>query len=134
MAIGEVSKMTLWVGGIGLVWNLFGLMAFVNQVRMDTAALPDAERAFYDNMPAWATAAFFVAVFMGVVGCIALLTGQNWARIAFALSLAGIVLQNVHAFVVANGLEVFGGAGIALPVAVFLIAAYLVYYSNSLPQ
>ena len=135
MAFGEVSKITLWIGGIGLVWNLLGLAAFVNQMMMDTSTLPDAQRAFHETMPAWAKAAFFIAVSMGVAGCIALLTGQNWARIAFGLSLLGIVLQNVHTFVISNGLEAFGGGAIAMPILVFVIGAFLLYYSNSLvPQ
>ena len=134
MAFGEISKMTLWVGGIGLMWNLLGLAAFVNQMMMDTSALPDAQRAFHESMPAWPKAAFFIAVSMGVVGCIALLTGQNWARIAFALSLGGIVLQNLHSFVLANGLEVFGGGAVVMPILVFVIAVYLLYYANSLMQ
>ncbi len=132
MAFGEISKMTMWVGGIGLVWNLIGGAAFVNQMMMDTSALPDAQRVFYETMPLWAKTAFFIAVSMGVVGCIALLTGQGWARIAFAASLLGIVVQNVHAFALGNGLETFGASAVAMPVLVFAIAAYLLYYANSL--
>ena len=132
MAFADIAKMTLWVGGIGLVWNLLGLAAFVNQMMMDTSSLPELQRTFHDTMPVWAKLAFFVAVTMGVVGCIALLTGQNWARIAFALSLLGIIVQNLHAFVLSNGLEAFGTGGVAMPIIVFLIALYLLYYANSI--
>lgn len=134
MTFAELGKMTLWVGGIGLVWNLLGLAAFFNQVMMDTSGLPDAQRTFHETMPLWAKAAFFVAVSMGVVGCIALLTGQDWARIAFTLSLFGIVLQNLHSFVLGNGLQAFGAAAVVMPAIVFLVAAYLLYYANSLVQ
>lgn len=134
MAFGELSRMTLWVGGIGLVWNLIGLAAFVNQIMMDTSGLPDAQSTFHETMPMWVKASFFVAVTMGVIGCIALLTGQNWARVALGLSLIGIILQNLHAFILSNGLEAFGGSGTAFPIVVFLIAVYLLYYSNSLMQ
>ncbi|MDJ0751862.1 MAG: hypothetical protein QNJ11_20425 [Woeseiaceae bacterium] len=132
MAFGEISRMTLWIGGIGLVWNLLGLAAFFNQMMMDTSALPDAQRAFHETMPLWAKTAFFIAVSMGAVGCIALLTGQSWARIAFAASLLGIVLQNVHSFVLGKGLDVFGPGAVAMPILVFLIAVFLLYYANSL--
>ena len=134
MAFGEVGKLTLWIGGIGLVWNLLGLAAFVNQALMDVSSLPDAQRAFHEGMPLWAKTAFLIAVSMGVAGCIGLLIGQDWARIAFALSLLGIVLQNVHAFVLSNGLETFGGGAVVMPVLVFLVGVFLLYYSNSLVQ
>ena len=132
MDFSELSKATLWIAGIGLVWNLFGFAAFVGQMMMDTSTLPELQQNFHDTMPIWAKVAFFTAVSMGVVGCGALLAGQDWARIAFALSLVGIIVQNIHSFVLSNGLEAFGNAAIAMPVMVFGIAVFLLYYSNSL--
>lgn len=130
--MAEVSKMTLWIAGIGLVWNLIGLAAFVNHMVMDTSELPELQRTFHDTMPLWAKAAFAAAVTMGVVGCAALLTGQSWAWVPLAISLLGIVLQNLHSFALSNGLEAFGLGAVAMPVVVFAIAAYLLFYSRSI--
>ncbi|MEM9530421.1 MAG: hypothetical protein AAGA23_05850 [Pseudomonadota bacterium] len=130
--MAEVSKMTLWIAGIGLVWNLIGLAAFVNQMVMDTSGLPDLQRTFHDTMPLWAKVAFGAAVIMGVVGCAALLTGQSWAWMALTISLIGIVLQNLHSFALSNGLEAFGPSAVAMPLVVFAIAVYLLFYSRSI--
>ena len=54
-------KMFYWVSGAALVWNLLGVMAYVGQVTMSPdvlQAMPEEQRALYENMPAWVTAAF----------------------------------------------------------------------------
>ncbi len=61
------------VSGVGLVWNLLGVAAFLGQMTMDLSSLPAAEWAFYESTPVWATVAFAVAVSGGVLGCGALL-------------------------------------------------------------
>ena len=56
------------IGVIALIWNLMGVFAYITQVNMTDeviAALPDAERALYENVPAWVTGAFAIAVFGG---------------------------------------------------------------------
>lgn len=112
-----------------LVWNLLGVMAYLMQVTMSPeviAALPEAERQIYENTPAWATAAFAVAVNCGTLGCLLLLLKRNLGGLFLRLSLAGVLVQMYHAFFVANSFEVFGPGGIVMPVLVIIIAVYLV--------
>ena len=63
-----------------LLWNIMGVYAFFGQVTMGSehmAALSDAERTMYENVPWWATVAFALAVFGGPLGCVGLLCFGN---------------------------------------------------------
>lgn len=126
------SKAPKWfmiVAGVLLVWNLLGVMAYIMQVMMSPetlAALPDEQRQLYENTPAWATAAFAVAVNFGALGCVLLLLRKNLAGLFLQLSLAGVLVQMFHSFFMSKSFEVFGPGGLVMPVMVILIAIYLV--------
>ncbi|MEE8306855.1 MAG: hypothetical protein V3R81_06290 [Gammaproteobacteria bacterium] len=122
------------MSALGLIWNAAGLAAFFMQMTMDLATLPDAQRIFYETTPAWATASFAVAVFGGVIGCLALLLRKSWALTMLLICLAGIVLQISHSLVISNGIEVFGSDGIILPIMTFSIAVFLIWFAKHSKQ
>jgi hypothetical protein len=120
------------VAGIALVWNLLGVMAYVQQAYMGPeaiAALPEAQRALMDATPAWATAAFAIAVHGGALGSLALLMRKAWAVPVLVLSLLAVIVQMFHSFIMSNSFEVFGPGGVIMPVMVIIIAVYLVVLS-----
>ena len=111
------------------VWNLLGVMAYVMQVTMSPevmAALPEAQRELYENMPAWAMAAFAIAVHGGALGCLLLILKKNLAGLFLQLSLAGVLVQMYHSFFVSKNFEVFGPGAMVMPIMVIVIAIYLV--------
>ncbi len=118
------------VAGVALLWNVLGVVAFIGQQTMDPATLPPAERSFYEATPAWATAAFAVAVFAGVLGCIGLLLRKSWAVTVFLVSLLGIVVQIGHSLFIGNGIEVFGAAGFILPGLTLAIGVALLWLAR----
>lgn len=132
MVEGTNKKAPTWftvAAAIFLVWNLVGVMAYIAQVMMTPealAALPDEQRQLIENTPAWATAAFAVAVNFGVLGCLLLLLKKNLAGLFLQLSLAGVLVQMYHAFFMTRSFEVFGPGGMVMPVMVIIIAIYLV--------
>jgi hypothetical protein len=122
------------VGGVALVWNLIGLVFYYEHVTMTPEALAgftDAQQNFFNSTPVWSTSAHAIAVNGGVLGSLFLLLRKSWAVPLFALSLLGILVQNFHAFVLANGLEVWGSSGVALPAIVIVIAVALLVYSRN---
>jgi len=122
-------KWFMVVSAVFLVWNLLGVMAYIAQVTMSPeslAALPDEQRQIIENTPAWATAAFAVAVNFGALGCLLLLLKRNLAGLFLQLSLAGVVVQMIHSFFMTKAFEVFGPGGLVMPVMVLVIAIYLV--------
>ena len=128
-SITTVPKWFMIVAVVLLVWNLLGVMAYIMQVMMSPetlAALPQEQRQLYENTPAWATAAFAVAVNFGALGCVLLLLRKNLAGLFLQLSLAGVLVQMFHSFFMSKSFEVFGPGGLVMPVMVIVIAIYLV--------
>lgn len=132
MSESTTNKAPAWftaVAAILLVWNLFGVMAYIMQVMMSPeaiASLPEAERQIMENTPQWAIAAFAVAVNGGALGCLLLLLKRSLAGLFLQLSLAGVLVQMFHAFFMSQSFEVFGPGGMVMPVMVVVIAIYLV--------
>jgi hypothetical protein len=130
----QATNPPIWfwlIAGLGLLWNLVGVGAFVNEVFfLDPATLSELQRGFFENRPNWATAGYAVAVCGGVLGCCALLMRKAWALPMLLLCLAGIVIQIFHAIALGNGIEVFGLQGLILPVMVFLIACLLAWFAH----
>lgn len=124
----------LWlVATVALIWNLLGVMSYLMTVTMSPQALealPEAERALYQNLPAWVTGSHAVAVFSGLLGSVMLLLRRAWAQPLFVLSLLAVLLQMGYALFISPLLQVSGAQGAVLPVLVILIAGYLVWYAG----
>ena len=128
----NLTKPPVWfwfASGAGLIWNVMGVIAFFVQMTMDLSQLPEPERLFHESTPLWATVAFAVAVFGGVLGCLALLLRKSWAVPMLIVCLAGIVVQISHSLFVSNGIEVFGPEGVFLPLLTFGIAVLLIWFA-----
>lgn len=129
-------KPPLWFWAVSaamLLWNGLGAMAYVADATMTADALnalPEAERALRVSRPAWATAAFAVAVFGGVVGCLLLLVRSRWAFPVLMLSLLGVAAQMTQAFLIANSYEVYGPPGLITPALVLTFSLFLVWFAR----
>ncbi len=113
-------RISYWmVTGLGLVWNLMGCLNFLSQSNAEIVAqMPEAYQALIAARPAWATAAFGIAVFAGAVGCILLLLRRRVAVQLLMFSLIGVVLTLVDAVVsVGFNPQVLVGTGASLVVA-----------------
>ncbi len=129
MNSNNAPKWFIIVAALALVWNLFGVMAFVMHANMSPdaiAALPEAERALYESYPMWALIAFACAVFGGVLGSLLLVLKKSLAVPVLLISLIGVLVQMGHSFLIARSHEVYGPESIALPILVLVIAIYLV--------
>ena len=125
---------SFWViSGIALFWNVLGVLAYLAQAFMSEEtlqSLPEPEQAIYQDVPAWATAAFALAVWGGALGCLLLLLRKRWAKIVLIISLLGIVVQMIYNVFLSKSLEVYGPGGLIMPVLVVFIGAFLVWYSR----
>ena len=129
-------KPPIWfwvVSVLALLWNLLGVMAYLAQVNMTDealAALPEAERALYENQPMWATMAFAIAVWGGALGSLALLLRKRWARAVLLISLIGIIIQMTHSFFFSNNFEVYGPDKMIMPIMVIVFGVLLVLFAR----
>jgi len=100
-----LNKPPIWfliVGVVALIWNLMGVGQYIAQAYMTDdalAALPESDRLIYENLPAWYTAAFALAVFGGALGCVGLVIRKKWAYFVLLIAgLAAIVQMSYIAF------------------------------------
>ena len=91
---------SFWViGVVALVWNALGVVNFFIQTNAGAVtAMPEAERAIIQARPAWATAAFAIAVFSGALGGLLLLVRKSAALYLFVASLLGVMVQTIPYF------------------------------------
>jgi hypothetical protein len=128
-------KPPLWfwiLSALLLVWNLLGVMAYVQEATMTAEALqamPAAERALLLARPAWATAAFAFAVFGGASGGLLLLLRTRIAIAVLVLSSLGVVVQMTHAFAIADSIAVYGPSGLIMPALVLTISILLIVFA-----
>jgi K+ transporter len=64
------------------------------------------------------------------VGCLLLLLRKKWATSILIISFIGIVVQMIHAFFMANSIEVYGPGGVIMPIMVLIIGAWLIWYAK----
>ncbi len=120
---------------VALLWNLLGAMAYLAQAFITDegkAMLPADQLELLENTPAWATAAFAIAVWAGILGCISLLVRKKWARPVLLLSLFGILVQMSYAFFMTNAAEIYGAVqGVVMPILLIGIGIGLVLFAKS---
>jgi hypothetical protein len=123
-----------WAAALGaLAWNGFGCFMYLSQVGMDAAEmakLPAVQQEVWRAMPAWAVGAYALAVWVGLLGAIGLLLRRRWARLAFAVSLLGVVVQFGWSFLGSRILATMGASAIAFPAFIFAVAALLLWFSG----
>ncbi len=122
------------IAGVFLVWNLIGLMFYYQQMTLTPemmASMGTEIAAFMDATPIWANSAYAIAVNAGVLASIALLLRKSWAFPLFVLSFAGVLVQDLDAFVLRDVVAVFGGSAFYVPSAVIVIGLIEIWYSRS---
>ena len=91
------------------------------------AQMPDAYQMLINSRPGWATAAFALAVFGGVLGCLLLLVRRSVAVHVLLVSFIGVTLTMAQA-IAATGFSatVLVGTGMSL-----VVAGMLLWYARS---
>lgn len=132
----ESVKPPVWfwiVAVVALLWNAMGALAYIGQAYMTEemlATMSEAEQELQLNRPAWVTAAFAIAVFGGTLASIAMLMRKKLAYLLFIISLAGVLVQNIHGFFLSNTLDVMGPQAVYFPILVIIIGVVLILISK----
>ncbi len=123
---------SFWViGAVALIWNVMGVINYFMQMDTDAlAAFSETARALVEGRPAWATGAFEISQFGGMLGCLLLLLRKSAAIYLFIASLLGVIVTVTHTLGMAGSTIDLTPAEIAgyilMPLAV---AAFLIWYS-----
>ena len=121
------------ISSMALVWNLMGVFNYLGQVLMSDevlASLPKDQQLLYQDVPAWVTAAFAVAVFSGTLGAVFLLLKKKIASTFFILSFVGIVTQMSYGLLLDEKTDNYGPLGLLMPLMIIAIGGYLIWYSK----
>ena len=131
----KINKPTsaFWIiSAVALLWNIMGVVAYLGQAYMTEEvlkALPQAEQDYYNNVPAWVTGVFAIAVFAGIFGCVGLLMRKKWATILFIISLIAVIAQFIYNVIIQK-FVVVSGEKMIWPFVVIIIAILLVFLSR----
>lgn len=93
------------------------------------AALSEGQRLYIESATTWSTAAFAIAVFAGLFGCILLLFRKKSAKLMLIISFLGVVVHLSYWFF-SEIVDAYGPGGIAMPLLIIGIALFLVGYSK----
>ena len=123
-----------WViSSIALVWNLMGVFNYLDQAFMTDKVLetlPKEQQILYQDVPAWVTAAFAIAVFSGTLGSLLLLLKKKNASTFFIISFLGIMGQMSYGLLIDQNSDSYGPMGIAMPIMIIAFGGYLIWYSR----
>jgi hypothetical protein len=136
MAQTEQRPVPGWFWGmaiLALLWEAGGCYAYLTQVSAGSEAMANmapAQRALWRMMPALIWSAYAVAVWVGLSGALLMAMRQSWARAAFIVSLAGIVVQFGWVFLRTPILSSMGPSTAILPATIFVVGIFLVWFSG----
>ena len=135
-AISGPAPKHLWIVGIlSLLWNGYGAydytmshiggLAFFESVGLDAEAF-----AWFEAMPAWATAAWAIGVWVSVLGSALLLLRSRHAATAFLVSLAGAVVSFGYQFTSERPASLEGGLATIMPIVILIAIVAQWYYAR----
>jgi hypothetical protein len=128
--IGDVHWSFWVVGAVALIWNVMGCANYLAQMNPQALeGFSDSARALVDTRPAWATAAFAIAVFGGALGCLLLLLRQTAAYYLFVASALGVVVTNFHTLRLAASANIASDIWLG-SVMSLAVAALLIWYAK----
>lgn len=131
MTNGSVKPPTwFWVVAvIALIWNLMGVGAYLGEAFATEemlAAMPDEQREVLASRPAWATAAFALAVWGGFFGSLLLVLRRKLAQTILIVSLLGVLVQMIYNLFIAGSTITYGPGQIVMALMIPLVSIGLV--------
>ena len=131
MTQDSTNKLPIWfwiVSALALIWNGMGVNAYLQQAYntegYQSMNTPE-QLEVIANLPTWITGAFAIAVFAGLLGCIALLLRKKWATSLLLLSLVAVIAQ--MGYLLMKGYA----DNIGMTIAVIVVALFLVWFSRN---
>ena len=120
-----------WAGAIAsLLFMALGCVTYLMHVTADPASLPLDQRAAFDAEPAWLTAAYAIAVWVGLAGTLMLLLRRKLAQPLMLISLAAVVVWLAGLLLVPNLRETISSNDLAVAIAVAAITWTIFWFAR----
>ena len=132
----ETNKPSIafWIIGIiGLIWNAMGVDGYINQTYKTErfkSMYSEEQLEIIFNLPSWVTAAFAIAVFASVIGCILLLFRKKIAKSFLLVGLLAVIVQSTYNIFINPGKEMYGTMEYSMLVMIPLISVFLYWYAK----
>jgi len=135
---GRKAPVHLWIVAIlSLLWSAFGAFDYLaTQLELDfyMSAFSEEQLAYFYGFPAWSVAAWAFGVWGAVAGSVGLLLRKKWAVWAFAVSIAGMVVNGIYTFFLTSGLEIMGEGAPILTAVIWAVAIFLLLYAVAMKK
>lgn len=120
-----------WVGaGLSLLFMAMGCISYIMHVTMDTASLPLDQRAMMEAVPGWMTAAFAVAVWVGLAGAVMLVLRRKIAETLLLVSLVAVLVQFSAYFVDPELRDAMPADGLLIPIVIVLLTWTVFWFAR----
>jgi hypothetical protein len=128
----------LWiVGALTLLWNAVGAFDYAaTQFRVESymSQFTPEQLSYFYAFPAWADAAWAIAVWCALLGSLCLLLRKAWAVWLFGASIVGMVLTGLYSYVLTDGMAMMGTGGAVFTAVIWLIAFSLFFYARAMTR
>ena len=129
-----VAKWYMFAAIASLLFMALGCASYVWHVTLDPVALPVDEKAIFDAVPTWMTAAFAIAVWVGIAGALMLLMKRKLAQPLLLVSLIAVLVQFAGYFVDPELRQVMSPDAYVLPVIILLLTWTIFWFARHSAQ
>jgi len=118
---------------IALIWNLLGVHGYLQQTYNTEAfrmQYSEEQLEIIANLPAWLIAAFAIAVFSSVLGCLLMLMKKKSSILLFKIGLIAVIAQTYFNLFLNEGKQFYGTMEYSMLIMIPIISIFLVWYSK----
>lgn len=133
----STNKPPIWfwiVSVIALIWNGLGVHGYLSQA-YNTSAYTDAytpeQLEVMNDLPAWYTALFAIAVFSGALGSLMLLLRKKLSKLLLVISFIAATVQMIYFLFLADLKDVDFSANKIMAYVIIIFAAFLVWFAKN---
>ena len=113
-----------------LLFMALGCILYLMHVFADPAAMPLDQRAAYEAEPMWVTAAYAVAVWIGVIGAVLLVMRRKLAEPLLMVSLAAVLVWLAGLLVVTGLRETMSANDLLVAIVVTAITWTIFWFAR----
>ena len=114
-----------------LVWNIIGILFFLQDVFLDPKILTETQLEFRSRFPFWIKIIYAIAVFGGTIGTFGLIKRKSWSHSIVIVSMLAVIIQMYHSIFIANSLEFLGNSAAILPTIIIILSIVLAWIAET---
>jgi hypothetical protein len=114
-----------------LVWNIIGILFFLQDVFIDPKILTENQLEFRSRFPFWIKIIYAIAVFGGTIGTFGLIKRKSWSHSIVIVSMLAVIIQMYHSIFIANSLEFLGNSAAILPAIIIVLSIVLAWIAET---